>query len=189
MSRAGIRQAAARLLTLTAALAAGAAWSQPALRDGDIVLLRHAQAPGTGDPPGMRLEDCTTQRNLDETGRLQARSIGARLRAQGVHVTAVVTSEWCRARETAALAFPDVPAHADSAFNNFFQDRSREAVQTARARATLLRWRGPGVMVVTTHQFNITALTGLSPGSGEGVVVRPRQGGLDVVGPLRTGEP
>lgn len=179
--------AAAGLLALagiwTPAAAQGeAAWS--ALRDGDIVLFRHAHAPGTGDPPGMRLGDCSTQRNLDETGRQQARRIGERFRAHGISVTAVITSQWCRARETAALAFPQVPARTDSAFNSLFPDRSREREQTESALATLLRWRGPGVLAVATHQFNVGALTEINPASGEGVAVRPQQGRLVVLGRL-----
>ncbi|NGM90347.1 histidine phosphatase family protein [Parapusillimonas sp. SGNA-6] len=160
-----------------------------ALRDGDIVLFRHAQAPGIGDPPGMRLDDCKTQRNLDDTGRRQARRIGERFRERGIVVSAVVTSEWCRARETAALAFPAVRAQADSAFNAFFLDRSTEREQTERALARLLRWRGPGVLAVTTHQFNVSALAGIAPASGEGVVVRVRQGALTMVGTLPADAP
>lgn len=160
----------------------GAAWN--ALRNGDVVLFRHAEAPGIGDPPGMRLDDCGTQRNLDDTGRRQARRIGERFRARGIAVSAVVTSEWCRARDTAALAFPAIKARADSAFNSLFFDRSREREQTERARALLLAWRGPGMLVVTTHQANVSALTGIATASGEGVVMRAQRGALTVVGTL-----
>jgi broad specificity phosphatase PhoE len=159
-----------------------AGWSAP--RNGDVVLFRHAEAPGIGDPPGMRLDDCSTQRNLDETGRKQARRIGERFRERSIAVSAVVTSEWCRARDTAALAFPAIRARADTAFNSLFADRSREPEQTERARKLLQGWRGPGVLVVTTHQANISALTGVSPASGEGVVMRLREGALAVVGTL-----
>lgn len=180
---------AALLLALASALPclpttaqAQPAW--PALRDGDIVLLRHANAPGTGDPPGLRLDDCSTQRNLDEAGRRQARRIGEQFRRRGIVVGGVLTSEWCRARETAAQAFPALPARVDSAFNSFFADRSREPAQTRSAQATLQRWRGPGVLVVTTHQVNIGALTGINPASGEGVALRAQQGRLAVLGRL-----
>ncbi len=165
------------------AAASDAAWS--ALQDGRIVLFRHANAPGGGDPPGFKLGDCSTQRNLDDTGRAQARRIGAQFRQRGVKVGAVLTSQWCRARDTAELAFPGM-ARDDASFNSFFDDRSREPTQTAQALATLARWRGPGVLVVTTHQVNISALTGVSPASGEGVVIAPNTtGGVQVLGRVR----
>jgi phosphohistidine phosphatase SixA len=150
-----------------------AAWSA-LKKPGAIVLFRHASAPGGGDPVGHRLDDCSTQRNLDEEGRAQARRIGERFRAQGVKVEAVLSSQWCRTRDTAQLAFPGLPKDGP-AFNSFFSDRSNEASQTAAARQQLLAWRGTGVLVVVTHQVNITALTGLWIASGEGIVLR-RQG-------------
>ena len=157
------------------------AW--PALTDGSIVLLRHAQAPGVGDPPGFKLGDCRTQRNLDDTGRAQARRIGERFRRQGVKVGAVLSSQWCRTRETAELAFPG-QARDDTDFNSFFGDTARQPEQTARALSTLTRWRGPGVLVVVTHQVNITALTGVGAASAEGVVVTARDGSLQVLARL-----
>jgi phosphohistidine phosphatase SixA len=172
-------------LVSTLATASDADWSM--LKDGHVVLFRHANAPGGGDPPGLKLGDCSTQRNLDDTGRAQARRIGEQFRQRGVKVGAVLTSQWCRARETAELAFPGM-ARDDASFNSFFDDRSRKPAQTAQALVTLARWRGPGVLVVTTHQVNISALTGVSPASGEGVVVvadRTQPGGMRVLGRVR----
>jgi phosphohistidine phosphatase SixA len=158
-----------------------AAWES--LTRNGIVLFRHANAPGTGDPANMRLDACATQRNLDEAGRRQARRIGEAFRARGIVVGKVLTSQWCRARETAELAFPgqrvDHPA-----FNSFFDNRSAGPAQTAQARALLSAWRGPGALVVATHQVNITALTGLVPASGEGIVVRVTSDGVTVIGRL-----
>ncbi len=149
-------------------------------KPGTIVLFRHAIAPGGGDPPGHSLDDCNTQRNLDDEGRAQARRIGERFRAQGIKVEAVLSSQWCRTRETARLAFPGLPKDAP-AFNSFFSDRSNEAAQTAAARRQLLAWRGTGVLVVVTHQVNITALTGIAPASGEGIVLHKQGHALAVV--------
>ena len=152
------------------------------LGDGTVVLYRHAEAPGTGDPPNFRLGDCRTQRNLSEQGRAQARQLGERLRARGVPVGAVWSSQWCRTRETADLAFP-AQRQDEPAFNSFFGEGTPQAEQqTALARSRLVRWRGPGVLVVVTHQVNITALTGVFPASGEGVVLRPEGAELRVVG-------
>jgi phosphohistidine phosphatase SixA len=159
-----------------------AAWQ--VLREGGVVLFRHAIAPGGGDPAGMRLGDCSTQRNLDATGRDQSRRIGQAIRAAGVAVGAVISSEWCRTMETADLAFPGRVV-AERAFNSFFADRSTGPAQTAAARAILLSWNGPGALVVSTHQVNITALTGIVPASGDGVVLRRESGTLVVVGRIR----
>ena len=160
-----------------------AAWS--ALRRGAIVLLRHATAPGIGDPAGFRLDDCATQRNLDRTGRAEAARIGAAFRAHGVMVGAVRSSEWCRTRETAELAFPG-RSITEPVFDSFFDDSSNGAAQTAAARALLQRWKGPGALVVVTHQVNITALTGIVPAAGEGIVVDADGAALRVVGKIAT---
>ena len=153
----------------------------PFVGDGTVVLLRHATAPGIGDPQGFRLGACATQRNLDATGRAEARRIGDAFRAHGVRVDAVLSSQWCRTRETADLAFPGL-AKEEPTFNSFFDDVANDPLQTAAARARLRAWRGPGVLVVVTHQVNITALTGIVPASGEGVVVAPDGDALRVVG-------
>ncbi len=154
-------------------------WS--ALTDGAVVLFRHAIAPGGGDPPGLVLGDCATQRNLSAEGRAQARQIGAAFRARGIAVGRVLTSQWCRARDTADLAFPG-QAVEEPAFNSFFDDRSKGPSQTAAARWVLDAWQGPGVLVVTTHQVNIAGLTGISPSSGEGIVLNRDGAGWRVAG-------
>ncbi len=153
-----------------------------AVPDGAVILFRHAIAPGGGDPAGFRIGDCATQRNLDTQGREQARRIGEQLRWKGVPVTAVWASQWCRTKETAGLAFPQLKVVEQPAFNSFFADRSKTDGQTAEARALLQGWRGPGVLAVMTHQVNIAALAGVSPSSGEGIVVLPAHDGLVVVG-------
>jgi phosphohistidine phosphatase SixA len=159
-----------------------AAWT--ALRGGAIVLFRHANAPGVGDPPGMRLGDCSTQRNLDEAGRAQARRIGESLRREQVLVGAVWSSQWCRVRETADLAALG-PVRDMAAFNSFFAARHAEPAQTAAARALLLGWRERGSLVVFTHQTNISALSGEGAMSGEGVVLRRQDGALKLIGRIR----
>jgi phosphohistidine phosphatase SixA len=156
------------------------AWSR--VQPGSIVLFRHALAPGTGDPPGFRLDQCSTQRNLNDEGRTQSRRIGDAFRARNIRVDAV-SSQWCRTRDTADLAFPgrrvDQPA-----FNSFFGKPDDAPEQTRAARQLLATWKGPGVLVVTTHQVNITALTGVVPASGEGIVVKHSDGQLQVLGRL-----
>jgi phosphohistidine phosphatase SixA len=158
------------------------AWA--ALRSGAIVLLRHADAPGFGDPPGFMLGDCSTQRNLGETGRKQAHRIGENFRQQKVTPGKVLSSQWCRTLDTATAAFPG-QVEAEPVFNSFFQDRAVAQGQTAMARALLLGWNRPSALVVVTHQVNITALSGIVPASGEGIVLRRVGQDLQVIGRIR----
>jgi phosphohistidine phosphatase SixA len=156
-----------------------------ALKQGNIILFRHANAPGVGDPPNFQVGDCSTQRNLDEVGRTQAKRIGEYLQLNGVKVNRAVTSQWCRCKETAALAFSNLTVGArqeNPAFNSFFNDRQDEPKQTESAKALLMAWNGPGTLVVVTHQVNITALTGVFPQSGEGIVLQKQGNQLKVVG-------
>lgn len=174
----------AALVALTLlALSSSTAWALD-LRDGDIVLYRHALAPGGGDPPGFKLGDCSTQRNLSDEGRHQARLIGDALRQRlgSLRVGAVWSSPWCRTLETARLAFPAAEVQAQAAFASFFDQADREAPSLAAARQQLSAWRGPGVLVVVTHQVNITGLAGIFPSSGEGVALRGGDGPLSVLG-------
>ena len=153
-----------------------------ALSDGAIVLFRHSSAPGIGDPPHMKLGNCATQRNLDQAGRDQARRIGEAFRARKIMIGAVLASEWCRTTETAELAFPGL-VRPEPVFNSFFNEADAKASErTKAAQRFLTDWRGPGVLVVSTHQVNITALTGRVPGSGEGIVLARRGDALVVVG-------
>ena len=154
-----------------------------ALQDGTILLMRHALAPGTGDPSTFVLDDCATQRNLDERGREQARQWGESIRARGVAVGAVWSSQWCRTLETARLmAVGEV--QGKPVFNSFFQDFSEREQRTREAAAALASWQGPGVLVVVSHQVNISALTGKPTRSGEGVIVRWQGQALEVLGRL-----
>jgi phosphohistidine phosphatase SixA len=176
--------AAVALLALPARADEAAAWA--ALRQGGhVALIRHeATEPGIGDPPGYRLEDCGTQRNLSAQGRENARRLGERLRAGGVTVEKVFTSPWCRCRDTAMLAF----GRADDwdALSSFFDDRAREPKLTERVKnriGTYSTRKPAGTVVMVTHNVNILALTRESVGQGEIVVVRPDGCcGLKVVG-------
>jgi broad specificity phosphatase PhoE len=172
------------LLTLAGALpacASEAAWQ--ALREGGAVaLLRHARAPGTGDPPGFRLEDCATQRNLSAEGREQARGLGEQFRARGIPVARVLSSRWCRSLDTARLAFGAL-AEPFPSLDSFFSERDGREAQTRAVREVVEGWRSGGVLALVTHQVNITALTGIFPAEGEVLVLRPGAGaGFEVVG-------
>lgn len=140
---------------------------------GYTILLRHTNAPGTGDPRNFELGNCATQRNLDSRGRLDARRIGARMAASGAVITEVLTSEWCRCRDTAELAFEDSEIEPFPPINSFFRKPELLEEQTALARERILSFSGIGNQVMVTHQVNITALTGERPRQGEAIVVQP----------------
>ncbi|KAI8465625.1 MAG: phosphoglycerate mutase [Monoraphidium minutum] len=174
------RAAAAALLAalpLAAAAAAAravplAAWARP----GRVLLLRHAIAPGVGDPPGFRLADCATQRNLDAAGRTQSRAAGAALRAAlaagaATPAAAVYTSQWCRAKDTAALLGLG-PPRALPALNSFFQNPSKGPAQMAELRKFLaaLPPRGPPVVLVT-HQVVVSEFSPVFPAPAGGALL------------------
>ncbi len=139
-------------------------------------ILRHAIAPGGGDPSGFTLGDCSTQRNLDGRGRDQARAIGAAMRDAGITVDRVLTSQWCRSAETARLLNMG-EVREEPALNSFFADRSTRDAQTAATRDLLAALPPEETAVLVSHQVNITALTGIYPRSGEVVVLRVGQDG------------
>lgn len=152
------------------------------------VLLRHALAPGTGDPVGFRLDDCATQRNLSAAGQDQARRIGAAFRQRDIAVVQVLSSQWCRSLDTATLMNLG-PVEPFEPLNSFFRDRRTAAEQTAQLQDYLNRQPNRGVIVMVTHQVNITALTGMVPGSGQAVVVTLNDAGnLVQVGLLNAGD-
>jgi phosphohistidine phosphatase SixA len=152
---------------------------------GKVVLMRHALAPGTGDPSEFQLGDCSTQRNLSETGREQARQAGNEFRRRNIAVKQVLSSQWCRCLETAKLLklgeVKPVPA-----LNSFFRDRNTEDIQTAQTLRLITEHRQQeGDVIMVTHQVNITALTGIVPRSGAAVVVQANTAGeVNVIGEL-----
>lgn len=174
------------LATLAAPIAAWASvdgWDAMR-RPGAIALMRHAYAPGTGDPGNFRLDDCSTQRNLNDEGRAQARRIGEAFRSQGIEVDRVLTSQWCRSSETAELLDLGTPEPLPS-LNSFFDARQRRSEQTEATLAFLRSQPEDRRMVLVTHQVNITALTGRGTASGEFVVIDLTQdGAFEVLGEI-----
>lgn len=172
-----------RLVLMAAALIAAFA-SAPAraaepfalerLTDGGYVLmLRHALAPGTGDPSGFELRDCSTQRTLNDVGRDQARALGDALRAAGVAEAKVYSSQWCRCLETAELLGLG-PVEELPALNSFFgANRADRPERLAALRAFFAEQPTDGPpLVLVTHQVTVTAITGDFVRSGEGRVLR-----------------
>jgi broad specificity phosphatase PhoE len=160
------------------AFAQGDAWAllrQP----GHVVFMRHSDAPGSGgygDPPGYRLDDCATQRNLSDEGRAHARRTGEAFRKHGLTFDRVLTSPWCRCKETAQLAIgkeAEIFAPLSNLVGRF--EHRDEQVKALKAYLAGLQ---PNVRVLfVTHGIVINALTGVSPASGEMVIVKPGPGG------------
>ncbi|MDJ0937395.1 MAG: histidine phosphatase family protein [Kiloniellales bacterium] len=151
-----------------------------------MALIRHALAPGTGDPAAFTLEDCNTQRNLSDRGRGQAARIGDRFRERGIETVRVFSSQWCRCLETAELLGLG-PVEELPILNSFYERRENEERQTRGLEGWLAEQDLDRPVVLVTHQVNITALTGVFPTSGEMVVIRRSQdGGLVVVGTIET---
>lgn len=155
-----------------------------ALREGGVaLLLRHAQTvPGVGDPPNFTIGDCKTQRNLSDVGVSQAKRIGNGARAAGVKFSKTMSSEWCRCRDTARLVAGQYVAW--SPLNSFFDDASTRDERTNTVKQRLSTLKKQDTWLLVTHQVNITALTGISPAMGEGVVIRPSKDGIIVLGLL-----
>lgn len=166
--------ARALLAALTATMIAGghatAAEAQPLgelAKPGRLLMLRHATAPGNGDPPGFQLADCATQRNLDAEGRRQAIALGERLARAGIVRARVYSSQWCRCLETARLLNLG-PVEPLPALNSFYPrpDEREPRLATLKEFLASLPTDGPPVVLVT-HQFTITAFTaGPTPSGG-----------------------
>ena len=160
------------VLALLSPLVAGT----PAVADkidrfaGKVMFMRHALAPGSGDPDNFFIGDCNTQRNLDETGRAQARAIGAKIVAAKIKFSAIYSSYWCRCLETAQLLGVGIVTPFDG-LNSFFQNHAQRAPTLAKLRDKLngLSPSAPATLMVT-HYVTIRAITGLSVASG-GVVI------------------
>lgn len=168
------------MAALTLALASGVARATDAhlvaqlQAGGLVVLIRHAATePGTGDPPGFRLGDCATQRNLSAAGRAQSHALGEWFAAQQIPIADVRSSRWCRCLDTATQAFANMATVTPwPPLDSFFDARHREPEATAAA-LTALASPLAGNRVWVTHQVNITALSGIFPAPGELVLVRP----------------
>jgi len=155
-----------------------------ALRTGGLALLmRHARTTaGAGDPPGYRLGDCATQRNLDDAGRAHSQRVGQWFTANGIKPGRVRNSPWCRCRDTAKLAFGRSEDWA--ALGNIF-DRELDPAHVAEVLHFVAQLKPGEVAVLVSHGVTIAALTDVHPATAEGVLVRTRAGErVEVIGRL-----
>jgi phosphohistidine phosphatase SixA len=182
MSRLALAALAISLLAAPGAAAdSEEAWAA-LVKGSHVALVRHGNAPPGygGDPPGFKIDDCATQRNMDERGRAQARTLGEAFRQHGVRVDKILSSPWCRCLETAQLM---AVGPVENTWAVAVSDRSPERLVVLKQIVS--SWRGPGTLVLVTHALTVQALVGIMPGQAETVVLRPRPGdepGIDVVG-------
>jgi phosphohistidine phosphatase SixA len=154
------------------------------VKGGHVALIRHGNAPPGygGDPPGMKIDDCKTQRNLDDTGREQARAVGETFRKRGVQVDRILSSPMCRCLDTARLM---AVGSVETSWA-LLPDRDRNApVRLSELKEIVSTWRGPGTLVLVTHGFTVQNLLLITPGQAEVVVLKPTPGsgrGGDLVG-------
>lgn len=178
------------VLTILACLAASHTQADPALwkklyEPNHFGIMRHAEAPGTGDPDNFKIGDCTTQRNLSESGRVQAVSIGETARANGIKNANVYTSQWCRCVDTAQGLnlghVKELPA-----LNSFYQRYQDKEKNLAALRQFLDDHRDDSsAKILVTHQVTISALTGQYTRQGETIIFKHLGGdALEIIGSI-----
>ena len=149
-----------------------------------IILIRHSLAPGGGDPAGFKIDDCKTQRNLSKKGINQSKKIGKLFKKNKVPIDQVLSSQWCRCKDTAKYAFGDYKEF--TALNSTFQSPydKNEGKQLEELYSFVKKWNGKGKnLVLITHYSIITAVTNAVPSSGE-IVVADRN--FKVLGTIQT---
>src|SRR5712692_7183992 len=182
MSRLALAALAISLLAAPGAAAdSEEAWAA-LVKGSHVALVRHGNAPPGygGDPPGFKIDDCATQRNMDERGRAQARAVGEAFRQRGVRVDKILSSPWCRCLETARLM---AVGPVENTWAVAASARSPERLVVLKQIVS--SWRGPGTLVLVTHALTVLALVGILRGQAETVVLRPKVGNepwVDVVG-------
>ena len=137
---------------------------------GKIIFIRHAYAPGSGDPDNFNLNDCSTQRNLSEEGREQAKLIGKFFRENHIKVDKVLSSEWCRCKETAKIAFRNFSTNSflNSFYNPLFAKNRNKQVKELNNYIKTLKTNGN--LILVTHYVLISEVLNYNPSSGEIVV-------------------
>jgi phosphohistidine phosphatase SixA len=142
------------------------------LAGGHILMIRHALAPGTGDPANFQIGDCSTQRNLDDRGRDQARAIGDWLRSKGITSARVYSSQWCRCLETAKLLKLG-PVAELPALNSFYELTENREPNLKALREFITKQPPDGKLIImVSHLVTISAIADEAVSSGEGVLLK-----------------
>ena len=154
------------------------------LKEGNkIVFIRHALAPGNGDPDNFVINDCSTQRNLSKTGVEQSKKIGNFFRKNKIKIDAVLSSEWCRCKDTAFHAFENFITF--DALNSFYDPKfsKNEKLQIVNLKKLIESWESDKNLILITHFVVISSLLKTSSSSGEIIVVNKE---LEILGRMET---
>ena len=137
---------------------------------GKIVIIRHAYAPGTGDPDKFLIEDCSTQRNLSKEGIKQSKIIGNFFKKNKIPIDIVLSSEWCRCKDTAFYAFKNFKTN--SFLNSFYDPRfqSNKDKQIIELKDYIKKWQGKKNLILITHYVVINEILKVSPNPGEIII-------------------
>jgi len=168
---------------LTAVLSSETIWDE-ARKGNKVILIRHSLAPGGGDPAGFKIGDCKTQRNLNKAGIEQSKKIGKIFKGNKIPIDIVLSSEWCRCKDTAFHAFGKFKEF--SALNSTFSTtyNKNEPRQIKEIEKYLMNWEGEGKnLILVTHYSVITAITNAAPSSGE-IIISDKN--LNVIGTIKT---
>ena len=168
---------------LTAVLSSDSIWDE-ARQGNKVILIRHSLAPGSGDPAGFKIDDCKTQRNLNKVGIEQSKKIGKIFKDNKISIDIVLSSAWCRCKDTAYYAFGEFKEF--SALNSTFSTpyNKNEPRQIKEIEKYLMNWEGEGKnLILVTHYSVITAITNAVPSSGE-IVISDKN--LNVIGTIKT---
>ena len=141
------------------------------LKDGGkIIFIRHALAPGGGDPEYFDILNCNTQRNLNEVGREQAKQIGNFFNKEKIPIREVISSEWCRCKETASIAFSEYKT--EKFLNSFFSEKFKKNknLQIKNLRSYIDKWDKKKNLIFVTHYVVILEILDYAPSSGEIVI-------------------
>ena len=150
---------------------------------GNIIFIRHAIAPGNGDPDNIDLNDCKTQRNLSESGIIQSKKIGEFFKKNNIPIDKVLSSEWCRCKDTAKYAFKNFKTF--NALNSFFSSKfaQNEDKQIKDLKNFIQNWKSEKNLVLVTHYVVISSMLNMAVGSGEIVITNNDH---DVIGTIET---
>ena len=153
-------------------------------QDGDkVILIRHAKAPGGGDPEGFEIEDCKTQRNLDIMGINQAKKIGKLFKEKKIKIDLVLSSQWCRCKDTARYAFKKFEVF--QALNSFYDERfaENEIKQINDLKKFIKNWNNDKNLVLVTHYVVISSILNVGSSSGE-IIITDKN--FNIIGSIKT---
>ena len=138
---------------------------------GKLIFIRHAYAPGSGDPKNFDIEDCSTQRNLNQEGKNQAKNIGLLFKQKNISIDYVISSQWCRCKETASIAFQDKYQVKDF-LNSFYEQRfvKNKHRQVRNLKKHIDNWKGKKNLILVTHYVVISEILNYNTYSGEIVI-------------------